>query len=179
MSWSLYLISVCLLHISIKLIGDLDLTFRKACLVGAISLSSMTKGWLNMNQRRTFKYLISKINAESKFLDAVKHLETAVEGRKDVFQQERWLHYLSKDDERTESHRSSISYFDSLDLFNLCSQHRHLLEAEFSKIKSRFCDGVLFEDVESSYKMLLGRYRNVRKQYTNGMLSLHLNGHQV
>ncbi|CDP03013.1 unnamed protein product [Coffea canephora] len=172
MSWSLYITSVNLLHVAIKLIGDNDSTFRKACLVGQISLSTATEGWLSMNQRMIFNYLTSRINTESKFSDFLEFLETAVQKHEDFFQQLRWLQHLTM--ERDSSHGSCISSTDTRTILHFCMQHKDIVEDAFLLVKSKFCAEVLFEDVEPNYKMLLERYKRVRQQYTKGMLSLHL-----
>lgn len=172
MSCSLNITSVNLLHVAIKLIGDNDPTFRKACLVGQISLSTVTEGWLSMNQRMIFNYLMNRINNESMFSDSIELLETAVQKHEDFFQQLRWLQHLTM--ERDSSHRSCISSTDTRTILHFCIQHKDTVEDAFLRVKSKFCAEVLFEDVEPNYKMLLERYKTVRKQYTKGMLSLHL-----
>ncbi|KAL3535451.1 hypothetical protein ACH5RR_003912 [Cinchona calisaya] len=177
MSWSLHITSVNLLHVAIKLIGDIDPTFRKACLVGQTSLSTVSKGWLTMNQRMIFKYLISRINTESKFSDSLESLERAVQKHEDFFQQLRWMQHLTR--EGDESHRSCFSSADTRKILHLCSQHKDIIGAAFLQVKSKFCIEALFEDVEPNYKMFLERYKKVRKQYTNGMLSLHLTGDKM
>lgn len=172
--WSLHFVSVRLLHIAIKLIGNIDPVFRKACLVGAMPLSSNTRDWLCKNQRTTFGYLISRFASESKFSDAVSHLETALLKNEDPLEHVRWMKHVTVEEEEIERSQSlGISSADSRYLFDLLIQHRDIVEAAFMQVKSKFCHEVEFQDVERHYKMLLEKYKKVRKQYTNGMLSLH------
>lgn len=173
--WSLHLLSVRLLRIAIKLIGNLDPAFQKACLVGAMPFSSdSTTEWLHKNQRKTFCYLISRIAIESKFSDAVSHLEATLQKNEDPFEHLRWMKYFSVEEEENErSLNLSISSEDSRYLSDLLSQHRDIAEAAFVQVRSKFSHEVKFQNVELHYKMLLEKYRKVRKQYTNGMISLH------
>lgn len=179
MSLSLHVTSVNLLHVAIKLIGDIDPIFRKASLVGQISLSTVTAGWLTMNQRTIFKKLICEINDESKFSDCLDYLETSVQKHEDPFLQLRWLEHLNGEGEVIESHKSNISSADVRDILYSCSQHKDIIETAFVQVKTKFCREALFEDIERSYKMLLEIYKKVRKQYTEGMLSLHLTGDEI
>ncbi|KAL0346047.1 UNVERIFIED_CONTAM: Bifunctional lysine-specific demethylase and histidyl-hydroxylase NO66 [Sesamum radiatum] len=178
--WSLHLLSVKLLHIAIKLIGNRDPGFRKACLVGAIH----NKGCLFNNQMMIFSYLISRISSESKFSDAVEHLEAAIHKNEDPLEHVRWMKHLNEEGEEVERSQSlSISSAASQCLPDLLIPHnRDTAEAAFVHIKSKFCREVEFQDAEQYYKMLLEKYRKVRKQYSNGMLSLHSalhNEHEV
>ncbi|KAL6540762.1 hypothetical protein OROMI_024645 [Orobanche minor] len=171
--WSIHSVSVTLLHIAINLIGHRDLRFRKACLVGAIPFSSPdTRDWLCENQKTTFGCLISRITSELKFSDAVVHLEAALEVNEDPMEHVLWMKYIiaEEEEEIERSHSFSIMSEDYRDILN---RHKDIAEAAFSQVKSRFCREVEFEDVNRRYQALLGMYRKVRKQYTNGMLSLH------
>ncbi|GER32618.1 bifunctional lysine-specific demethylase andhistidyl-hydroxylase NO66 [Striga asiatica] len=159
---SLHVISIMLLHIAIKLIGQHDLRYRKACL----ALSSHTNDWLCENQRTNFGHLISIIDSKVKFLEAVEHFKAALEMNEDPLEHVRWMKFL-------EVPNLYILSTDSQELFGVLSRDKDLLEASFSKVKSRFCREVEFEDVKQCYQVLLGKYRKVRKQYTNGMLALH------
>ncbi|KAL8460170.1 hypothetical protein ACS0TY_031902 [Phlomoides rotata] len=171
---NLHIVSSLLLHIAIKLIGNLDPAFRKACLVCATTSPSDTRDWLLKTQKTTFGYMISKITTESKFSYAVSHLEAALQKNEDPLEHIRWMKYLSVDEEGTEQlERRSISSANTRYLFDLLIQHRDIAETAFTQVKSSFCDEVEFQDVEKNYKVLLEKYRKVRKQYTNGMLSLH------
>ncbi|CAA0833187.1 Unknown protein, partial [Striga hermonthica] len=204
---SLYVVSIMLLHIEIKVIGQHDLRFRKACLAlsshtsewlcenqrttfahlisiidskligqhdlrfrkACLALSSHTSDWLCENQRTTFAHLISIIDSKVKFLEAVEHFKAALEMNEDPLEHMRWMKFL----EVGESPNSYILSTDPQDPFGVLSQDMDLVEASFSKVKSRFCREVEFEDVKRCYEVLLSKYRKVRKQYTNGMLALH------
>ncbi|XP_035549242.1 uncharacterized protein LOC109008174 isoform X2 [Juglans regia] len=166
-------ISVNVLHVAIGLVGDSDPTFRKACLVAAISLSSDTGCWLDLNQRTIFSYLIDKVNTESRFLEALRSIEVAIQKTEDPFHQIRWLRLLNMEGESIEGNDWNVPFVEMAKLFPLCVRHKDQVEAAFMRVKSRFCDEVLFGDVVDSYKMLLDKYRKARKQYMNGMVSLH------
>ncbi|KAK6127076.1 hypothetical protein DH2020_039178 [Rehmannia glutinosa] len=172
---SLNLVSVMLLHIAIKLIGHHDPRFRKACLVGATLSSSDTRDWLCENQRTTFGYLISTITSESKFSDAVEQLEAALRINEDPLEHVRWMkHLIVEEEEEIERYQSlSILSADSRDMFDILIRNRDIAETVFLQVKSKFCCEIEFEDVKRRYLVLLEKYRTVRKQYTNGMLSLH------
>ncbi|XP_038994514.1 uncharacterized protein LOC120118552 isoform X4 [Hibiscus syriacus] len=86
LSGILNVMSIRLLHIVIGLIGNSDPTFRKACLVAAAASQSDTNSWLDLYQRTTFSYLIDKISSESRFLEALKSVEVAIERNEDPFQ---------------------------------------------------------------------------------------------
>ncbi|KAH6828619.1 hypothetical protein C2S53_006617 [Perilla frutescens var. hirtella] len=173
--WSVHLLSVRLLRIAIKLIGNFDPAFQKACLVGAMPFSSDTASeQLQKNQRKTFGYLISRITSESKFSDAVSHLEATLNKNEDPFEHLRWMKYFIVEEEEKERLLNlSISSEDSRYMSGLLIQHRDIAEAAFMQVRSKFSHEVEFQHVELHYKMLLEKYRKVRKQYTNGMLSLH------
>ncbi|KAL3841064.1 hypothetical protein ACJIZ3_025655 [Penstemon smallii] len=172
---NLDLASVKLLHISIKLLGNLDSTFRKACLVGALAMSSITGDWLCEHQITIFKYLMGKIATESKFSDAIQYVEEAIRKNEDPLEHVRWTKYLTVEGEIDRSDHSGIYSPDCKYLFDLVIQNRDVVEVAFMEVKSKFCCELDIEDVEKCYKLLLERYRKVRKQYTNGMLSLHCN----
>ncbi|KAK4392599.1 Bifunctional lysine-specific demethylase and histidyl-hydroxylase NO66 [Sesamum angolense] len=169
--WSLHLLSVKLLHIAIKLIGNHDPGFQKACLVGAIH----SKDCLFNNQMMIFWDLISRITSDSKFSDAVEHLEAAIHKNEDPLEHVRWMKHLNEEGEEVERSQSlSISSADSWCLPDLLIPHnRDTAKAAFVHVKSKFCREVEFQDAEQYYKMLLEKYRKVRKQYSNSMLSLH------
>ncbi|KAK4431972.1 Bifunctional lysine-specific demethylase and histidyl-hydroxylase NO66 [Sesamum alatum] len=169
--WSLHFLSVKLLHIAIKLIGNRDPGFRKACLVGAIH----SNGCLFNNQTTIFQYLISRITSDSNFSDAVQHLEAAIDKNEDPLEYVRWMKHLYEEGEEVERSQSlSSSSADSRCLPDLLIQHnRDTAEAAFVHVKSKFCREVEFQDAEQHYKLLLEKYRKVRKQYSTGMLSLH------
>ncbi|KAK6151435.1 hypothetical protein DH2020_014070 [Rehmannia glutinosa] len=174
-SLNLHLVSVMLLHIAIKLIGNRDPRFRKACLVGATLSSSDTRDWLCENQRTTFGYLISTITSESKFSDAVEQLEAALRINEDPLEHVRWMKHLIVEEEEIERKQSlSILSADSKDMFGILIRNRDIAEAVFLQVKSKFCCEIeFFEDVKRRYRVMLEKHRTVRKQYTNGMLSLH------
>lgn len=166
-------VTVLLYHASIKQLGNRVPAFRKACLVGSGASTSDSEGWLSMNQREMFESLVTRINAEASFLDAVSHVEKAALNHEDMFQRERWLQNLSKEGENIESDMPCIFWGDAENVINFCNRHKDLVEAEFAQVNYRFCNEVKFQDVEASYKKLLDRYKEVRNQYINGMLSLH------
>ncbi|KAF7154820.1 hypothetical protein RHSIM_Rhsim01G0007900 [Rhododendron simsii] len=173
---SLNAISVILMRVAIKLIGDSDPTFRKACLVGAISLLSDSEGWLDLNQRSIFSHLIKSIDAKSSFSDALRNVTMSLQENEDPLQQIRWLQHLGNDEQVIEVQEWSIPSIEQLQpLVLFCHDHKDEAEAAFMEVKCKFCSEAAFEDVEKCYKILLGKYRKVRKQYTSGMLSLHCN----
>ena len=165
--------SVNLLHIAIRLIGDSDPTFRKACLVAAITLPSDSKCWLGLNQRTIFIYIIDKICSESGFLEALRVVEVAIQKNEDPFQWLRWLQLLNWEAEMIEEHGGDFPSVGFEKLSSLFNQHRDKAEVAFMNVKSKFCCEVAFEDVIDSYGMVLEKYKKTRKQYMNGMLSLH------
>ncbi|XP_052181531.1 uncharacterized protein LOC127794468 [Diospyros lotus] len=175
LSRSLTAISVSLMHAAIKLIGDADATFRKACLVGAISFFSDCDGWLHLNQKSIFDHLVESIGAKSRFSDALRSVEVSLQENEDPLQRIKWLQHLYDDEEKNLEFREwEIPSFDS-EGFSLINQQKDEAEAAFMLIKCKFCREVVFENVEQCYKLLLEKYRKVRKQYANGMLSLHCN----
>lgn len=172
-SGSLHVMSVNLLHIAIKQLGNVDPALRKACLVGAFSPSSSSEGWLGTNQRTLFWHLISKINNELKFSDALKLLEEAVQKHEDPLDQVRWVKDLIFKEEVKRSQMYSTSDTDNGCGFHILCNHRERAETVFMEVKSKFWKEIVFEEVEQCYKVMLEKYRKVRKQYTDGMLSLH------
>ncbi|KAL6958015.1 hypothetical protein U1Q18_041175 [Sarracenia purpurea var. burkii] len=172
---SLNTISVNLMHVAIKLIGDADPTFRKACLIGAISILSDDEGWLDPNQRTNFSNMIKSINANSRFSDALRSVTLSLGENEDPWQQIRWMHHLDEETDVEVQKTRIPSVEDSEHLIFICAQHKEEAEAAFMQVKSRFCSEVVFEDVEKRYNELLEKYRKVRKQYMSGMLSLHCN----
>ncbi|KAI3672998.1 hypothetical protein L6452_39104 [Arctium lappa] len=159
-SWDVDDVAVHLMHIAIKLIGDVDPMFRKACLVGSISFPS--EGWLQTHQQSTFNQLLSRINAITSFSDVVSNVEAAIAEHEDPFEKLRWLRHLEQ----------KISSFGMEDLIHLVHE-KDKVEAAFMEVKSEFCNGVVFEDVVPHYSMILEKYRRTRKQYINGMLALN------
>lgn len=145
------------MHIAVKLIGDVDPTCRKACLVGAI-----TEAFLQTHQRSTFNHLLSIINSDSNFNDVFYNLEAAVRKNKDLFENLRWVCHLDQ----------KMSSIVMEDLFRFVVHQKDKVEAAFMEAKSRFCNEVVFDDVVHHYSLLLGKYRTIRKQYINGMLAL-------
>lgn len=162
-----------LLHVAIGLMGDSDPIFRKACLVAAISLPADTNYWLDLNQRTCFCRLVDKIKSESRFFVAFRSLEAAIRENEDPFQRLSWLRLLSLEGETIEGHDWNLASMEMAKLFSLCVRHQDKVEAAFERVKSRFCDEVSYGDVLGSYRRLLDKYRKVRKQYMNGMISLH------
>lgn len=174
LSWDLKVVAVSLVHLAVNVIGDTDPIFRKACLVGAIWLPLVTEGRLYLNQKTTFSYLVGRINTDSRFNDVVSYLEAAILKQEDPFQNVRWLHHLNEE-EFIEGYCLNISSIGTENLYNLLVHHKDKAEATFMEVRSKFCSEVLFEDVEGRYTLLLEKYRKARKQYMNGMLSLHCN----
>lgn len=169
----LNLMSVNLLHLLIGLIGDSDPTFRKACLVGAVSWPSDTEDWFYLNQKTIFNKLIGKISADSRFLELLSSMEVAIRENIDPFQQMRWLQLLDWNRETLEDHDRNLPFTGVEIMFPLYAEHKDMAETAFMQVRSKFCSEVSFEDVIGRYKMLLGKYKETRKQYMNGMLSLH------
>ncbi|KAK1418374.1 hypothetical protein QVD17_27517 [Tagetes erecta] len=155
-------VSVHLMHIAVKLIGDVDPTCRKACLIGAASLPLFTDDFLETHQRSIFDHLLSKVNSDSNFNDVFTSLEVAIRKNEDLFESLRWVHHLDQ----------KISSMAMEDLFYLVVHQKNKVEAAFMEAKTKFCNEVVFDNVVHHYNLLLGKYRSMRKQYTNGMLAL-------
>lgn len=173
LSWNLNVLAVNLMHIAIKTSGDTDATFRKACLVGAISLPSVTEGWLDANQRTVFRHLLNTVNTQSRFVDVLRDVEVAMQNHEDPLQDIRWLQHLNREGEMIEGQNWNSPSIEPETFFHLVGHHLDKAEAAFMHAKSKFCSEVIFENVEYSYKMLLEKYRMARNQYMNGMLSLY------
>lgn len=103
----------------------------------------------------------------------LKSVEVAVQKNEDPFQRFKWLQLLSQKAETVERQDWNMPFMGPENFSALCGQDRDKVEAAFRLVKSRFCCEVKFDDVLESYKMLLERYKKVRKQYMNGMISLH------
>lgn len=170
-----------LLHVAIRIIGDNDSTFRKACMVAAFSLpfdsnsqAKQSSGPLDINQRATFSYIIDEINARSSFSEAFKIVEVAVQGRSDdSLQWMRWLGQLSQGGTGDETIDYDNPWKAFEDLVLLYNGHTEEAVTAFIHVKSQFCEGIVFEDACNSFVTLLKKYKKTRKQYMNGMLSLH------
>ncbi|GAB4838312.1 hypothetical protein Ancab_027842 [Ancistrocladus abbreviatus] len=160
-------VSVSFLHVAIRLISGAESIFRRACLVAAKSLPSDTEDWLDKNQRAIFKQLIDKISELAGFTEALHSVQMAIQRNEDPFHWMRWLRVL-KGQDKIEHCWNGIDK-----LLSLIHQHKDSAEAAFLHVKSNFCREVVFEDVKLSFKMLYAMYKKVRKQYMNGMLSLH------
>ncbi|TKY54501.1 hypothetical protein E2542_SST18909 [Spatholobus suberectus] len=172
LSQKLYLVSVNLLHVAIGIISNFDTSFRKACLTAAVSLPPVVYYSLFQGQRNTFFFLIDKIRTESRFKEVLNSIEVAIQKNEDPFQQIRWLWVLGMEEETSSEYNTNKSFMIE-DLLSMCAQNKDKLEAAFLNVKSRFCSEVVFEEVVTSHRMLLQKYRNTRKQYINGMVSLH------
>ncbi|XP_020230222.1 uncharacterized protein LOC109811006 [Cajanus cajan] len=164
--------SVNLLHVAIGIIGNSDPSFRKACLTAAVSLPPVVYDSLFEGQRNTFFYIIDKVRTESRFMEVLSSIEIAIQKNEDPFQQIQWLWILSMETETSGEYNNNKSFMIE-DLLSLCAQQKDKLETAFLNVKSRFCGEVVFEEVVTSHRMLLQKYRNTRKQYINGMVSLH------
>ncbi|XAR55648.1 [Histone H3]-lysine-36 demethylase [Bertholletia excelsa] len=179
LSQSLRTVSLTLLHVAIILIGNADPAFRKACLVGALSSSCLDdKAGLALNQRTVFDHLIKCIDGKSSFSDAVRKVTMSLEANQDPLRPLRWLQHLEEENEKNvEAWKwRDPSAVESHEVFPMiCEEHKKKAEAEFVEMKSKFCREIAMEDVVESYNKLLHKYRKVRKQYLNGMLSLHCN----
>lgn len=173
MPQNLLTVSVKLLHVKINLIGNSDPMFRKACLVGASSFSSLTEDRLNNNWRTIFGFLVNRILNESKFSDILKHIEAVLKENEDPLGHLRWMRHLAVEEKIENSSSSSILSVDSRYMLDLSSQHWGVAEEVFMQVMLKFCTEIEFNDIEVRYKMLLDKYREARKQYTHGMLSLH------
>lgn len=150
------------MHIAVKLIGDVDPTCRKACLVGAASLPLVIDDFLQTHQRSIFNHLLGKMNSDSNFNDVFTSLEVANRKNEDIFENLRWVHHLDR----------NMPSMATEDLFHLVVHQKSKVEAAFMEAKTKFCNEVVFDNVVHHYSLLLGKYRSVRKQYTNGMLAL-------
>ena len=82
-SRDLHDVAVKLMHIAVKLIGDVDPIFRKACLVGAISFPSGTEGWIKTHQLSTFSHLLSRVSSDSNFNDVISNVKIAISKNED------------------------------------------------------------------------------------------------
>ncbi|KAK8642963.1 hypothetical protein V6N13_012284 [Hibiscus sabdariffa] len=175
LSGILNVMSTRLLHIVIGLIGNSDPTFRKACLVAAASSQSDMNSWLDLCQRTTFSNLIDKISSKSWFSEAFKSMEVAIERNEDPFQRIRWLRHLIQERENVEGYDwdCDVGSTEIKDTFAVYVEHKGMAESVFMDIKSKFCREVSYDDVATNYKTLHEKYREVRKQYMHGMLSLH------
>lgn len=173
LSQKLDVVSVNLLHVSIGIISTFDPSFRKACMIAA-TLPPDVYNRLIQNQRNTYLLLIDKIRNESRFSEVLSNIEVAIQKNIDPFEQTRWLWVLHMEEEADSGYNINKS-FNIEDLLSLCARHRDQLEAAFLNVKARFCSEVVFEDVITSHKMLLQKYKKTRRQYINGMISLHDN----
>lgn len=141
-------------------------------MAGAVSWHSYSNNRLEI-QKTIFCDLLRKINTEPRFSEVVKSVEVAIQKNEDPFQRIKWLQFLNQKAETVERQDWNMPFMGPEYFSTLCGQDRDKGEAAFSLVKSRFCCEVKFDDVIGSYRMLLERYKRVRKQYTNGMISLH------
>lgn len=172
LSQKLDLVSLNLLHVAIGIIGTSDPSFRKACLSAAVSLPPDVYDRLIQNQRNIFLHLIDNIRNECRFSEVLSNIEVAIQKNKDPFEQIQWLWDLHKEKEAKSGYNTDKSSIIE-DLSFLCAKHNDKLEASFLNVKSRFCSEVVFEDVVTSHRALLQKYKKTRRQYINGMISLH------
>lgn len=163
-----------LLHIVLMLLGDTSPLFRKACLVNSSSSSLSADNWLYENQRAHFQQLLHEVSQLSMFTEAWHRLTCAIQMNEDPFQTISWLRDLDKNAEaRNECQSDCIFGVAVKDVCQSRFEDREKVEVAFLLVKSSFCEQVSFDDVASRYRLLLERYRKVRTQYANGMLSLH------
>ncbi|XP_044471379.1 uncharacterized protein LOC123200301 isoform X3 [Mangifera indica] len=167
--------SVNLLHLVILQMGDSDPTFRKACLVAAVSLPLETDDWLYLNQKTIFTQLIDKISSESRFLEVLSSVEMDIRKNVDPFQRVRWLQFLDWKKEPFGGLDGNSPFRRVETMLPSYVQNKCEAEAAFMQVKSKFCREISFENVIGIYLMLLEKYRKTRKQYMNGMLALHCN----
>ncbi|KAJ3672396.1 hypothetical protein LUZ60_007117 [Juncus effusus] len=148
-------------HISIKLIGDHDSTFRKACLVAS--------NYQIPSQKSIFDQIFSKIDEKSNFLEAFNWIKLVCEKRdEDSFQCLRWLRHLDQNE------IIICNLLENLEKYVVpCSGNMDEAKDEFDNFKGCFCKYVVYEDVCVSFGNLLEKYRKVRGQYMKGMLGLH------
>ncbi|KAF5186262.1 Lysine-specific demethylase no66 [Thalictrum thalictroides] len=173
--------SVHLLHVAIQQIGSVDPSFAKACMVVTFSSPSEARAKygdaLSQSQRDTFRYVISKIDREVRFLETFKNVEVAVrEKKEDMFQRMRWIRHLYPENSMKEGFDWDNPFSEFHKIYLFFDEHREYAENVFMQIKSRFCREVMFEDACKSFGILLEKYKRVRTQYMNGMLNLHSNG---
>ncbi|KAI4376403.1 hypothetical protein MLD38_014171 [Melastoma candidum] len=162
------------LHIGVMLLGDTSPLFRKACLVNSSSSYLNANNWLYENQRAHFQQLLHEMSIHSMFTEACHRLTQAIHTKEDPFQRISWLQDLDKNEESSNECRIHNMYGRAVkDMYQSCFRDQEKVEAAFLLVKSRFCEQVSFDDVTSRYRLLLERYRKVRTQYANGMLSLH------
>ncbi|GAV59726.1 Cupin_4 domain-containing protein [Cephalotus follicularis] len=173
LSGILDVMSVNLLHVMIGLFGESDPIFRKACLVAAISLQQGTNDWLHLNQKIIFNHVITRIS-KSRFSDAFLSGEMAIKKNEDPFQRMRWIRLLSQERKTIDEYDGHTPLMGMGNLLPVYAEQKETAELAFNLVKSKFCCEVLFEDVIGSYLMLLEKYKKARKQYGDGMLSLHL-----
>lgn len=164
-------IFIIILHIAIRLVANDNPTLRKACMVAAYPLSADT----HMSKHKgMFQYIIDEINANANFIEAFKCINKYTEVENDnSLQWLRWLRHLHQegyDDEKIDFSNISEIFKDLVTLFN---NHTEEAIMEFSNMKSIFCREASFEDAYTCFLILLEKYRKVRRQYMNGMLSLH------
>ncbi|XP_010265398.1 PREDICTED: uncharacterized protein LOC104603153 isoform X2 [Nelumbo nucifera] len=161
---TLNFISVYMLHVAIRLIGDHDPKFRKACMVAAIPLHS-----LDLN-RKMFSYVINKIDRESRYLEVFNRVQAAIGNNEDIWKQMKWIQHLFLLGEMNDE----IEWNYSLTEFRDYISYRHMeVEDAFVQLKSKFCRDISFEDACQSFNKVLEKYKKTRKQYMSGMLSLH------
>ncbi|XP_039167285.1 uncharacterized protein LOC104441291 isoform X2 [Eucalyptus grandis] len=174
MTGTSYAACIRLLHFMIMSLGDVDPMFRKACLVNSICFSRDTNHWLYQSQVAIFRYLLDKINESSKFMETLQSLERSIQKEEDPFRRIRWLESFNHNEEEANvRYEYHIFDVDAKQLYDSYPEGKETLEAAFLLVKSKFCKQVLLEDVVPRYRLLLEKYRKVRKQYLNGMLLLH------
>ncbi|XP_048141821.1 uncharacterized protein LOC115731091 [Rhodamnia argentea] len=169
-----YAACIRLMHFMVMLLGDADPMFRKACLVNSICFSRDTNHWLYQSQVAIFRYIIDKISESSKFMETLQSLERLIQVEEDPFRRIRWLEsFYCKEEEANERYEDYVLHVDAKHIYDSHPEEKETLEAAFFTVKSEFCEQVLLEDVVPRYRLLLEKYSKVRKQYLNGMLSLH------
>ncbi|KAK4756159.1 hypothetical protein SAY87_006286 [Trapa incisa] len=172
LSENLDFMSIKLLHVTIGLLGDSDKIFRKACLVGSLSWSSHLSDWLEQNQRTTFSQLVEKID-KSKFTEVLKALDMVVQQNDDLFQRLAWIRVFYPEEGTFGGLNERKFDVTAEDILALCYKDREKSETAFTDLKSRFCKEIEFQQGISGYSLVLEKYKKVRKQYLNGMLSMH------
>ncbi|KAK9099880.1 hypothetical protein Scep_023310 [Stephania cephalantha] len=168
-------ISINLLHIEIQIIGCNDPIFRKACMIGGISLPS-----LDCSKRNTFRYVIDKIDKEACFANSLKYIEGSIQSEnEDHFQRMRWLRHIHDETNSQNLVDWSNPLIGFKSLWLLCDGRREDLEDAFTRTKSRFCKDVVFENVCVDYRILLQKYTVTRKQYISGLVDLQIGTRKI
>ena len=153
-----------LFHIAISLAGNQNPIFHKACLL----LSNAHHSTIQIS-KNTFTNVISSVKALTSFSEAIDKTKLAlVEDDSIFFLRLCWLRHLPSGSFDFDEH---LKAFEKL--LPLSEDQIVDLESEFAEIKDQFCRSVDFEDSKRGLEVMHRKYKKVRKQYMNGMLSLN------